>query len=1407
MRQNRRWMQKGAAILAMAASTALSGWPTPVFSAIPDDGVFDVHLTPKNLTYQYNNAPLAANVTGYNYIGGMMLPLAQTADVIGSYIKVNAPAGTASGWVESPDNSFSLNMKNRTIQLGDEERMIPQGVLSLVGNEIYMDASFLASLLPVRFLINYDVNAVELIPQTDLRVFQRMDFISNYFADVRSWGQNVPPEWPQSAQMPPAATASYGQPQQTPTTGVGLTPQVAGSVKEGRPASVPVGDSQIATHSPPAVASGQAGVPASPSVDSNALQPVGPTSSSQSREDVNQSAPVTPVYAENTAAAKEATDEKSRRPGAINVTSWNRIVLDTQENSGPLQAGSATLNEDDLLILQPELEKIRGDYIEVYRHENGYYLPLGHLMDILEIAIGVNPVGMEASGFYISEDQTFYLDGNANEAIINGTRTTFPDGLIVTNPFELYVDANLLSQLLPIDFQLDVSQLTLAVLPEVELPIQARLRREEKWNERAAWHAFTTSARLRNKDLPLIETPYELVTPPTVDVRAGTAYFSGVDSDNDPVRGDLSVVATGDVGYANVEAFAQADTAEGDQPLRTLRIKAGREDYQGRLLGPLQATEVYVGDVQSYPMPLVSDSNLGRGAKISNRDTRRPDLFDRTNFFGDAQPGWEVELYQNSVLIDFQVVGEDGRYQFENVPVYYGDNTFRIVQYGPQGQKREEVRDFNIGDDMPQKGEFHYAASANEVNQDIFGLGNNLAPVNRGREDGWAFVGQAEYGLTNWLSAGVGAAQVPLRNQTGNVATYRFASAGMKASLMGIRTSFDMAYDVENGGWGTQLTGFTRWNGYNIRAEQRFYNDFESSEQRRSFVRPLLIDPDPLDDVFTIDSRSESRTELNVSRNYDLPVLNSVNTAFNLRHEEYEAGESDSAVGMRLSKTIDRSNISGDIRYRNISGTQTSDDNTVDGSLSLRHRLDDLLIRGVARYEVTPDTELTGFNLSLQKQFTDMVNGRLDYTQSLIGNERKRLTGYLNWDFETFYLSPRFEIDEEADYILGLDLQFSLGMDDRTNQWLMTSERIAQSGSLSTRAFLDENNDGIMNEGEQPLQDVAIVGSGTAYTNEQGYAYTPRIPTHYPYRVQADTSNIMDFVAKPKEEAYNIVARPGVTTKLDIPVIPTLDIDGNAYLELNGEEIEYPGLLLELVNEEGEVVKGIRTEYDGYYYLAEITPGNYTLRISEKEAEYKQLSAESYAVNTVQLRNEHPDGYVQGYDFHVKRELTEEQVAALAEEEAQDALEDAEILLNGEEEPLSPQITPTVSVPANVPEGKNPNDNVITPVSGPATVEADQISPETLLPALPAVDEQERASFVQTGMFCDYTNAQRQLETLQIAGFDANIRAREYQGNSCFTVQIGPAADLAAAERVIESLEKLGIGSATIVEENAEIYE
>ena len=59
---------------------------------------------------------------------------------------------------------------------------------------------------------------------------------------------------------------------------------------------------------------------------------------------------------------------------------------------------------------------------------------------------------------------------------------------------------------------------------------------------------------------------------------------------------------------------------------------------------------------------------------------------------GDIQPGWDVELYRNDVLINALTAGPDGRYVFNDIELLYGNNTFRLIFYGPQGQIREKTK-------------------------------------------------------------------------------------------------------------------------------------------------------------------------------------------------------------------------------------------------------------------------------------------------------------------------------------------------------------------------------------------------------------------------------------------------------------------------------------------------------------------------------------------------------------------------------------------------------------------------------------------------------------------------------------------------------------------------------------------
>src|SRR3546814_8481033 len=93
----------------------------------------------------------------------------------------------------------------------------------------------------------------------------------------------------------------------------------------------------------------------------------------------------------------------------------------------------------------------------------------------------------------------------------------------------------------------------------------------------------------------------------------------------------------------------------------------------GRLLGPLKATHYGVGDVGLRSTGIVAASAPGRGAVLTNRPVERPDAFDKTDFRGDLPAGWDAELYRNGQLLAFTSPNSDGRYEFIDVPLQYGD--------------------------------------------------------------------------------------------------------------------------------------------------------------------------------------------------------------------------------------------------------------------------------------------------------------------------------------------------------------------------------------------------------------------------------------------------------------------------------------------------------------------------------------------------------------------------------------------------------------------------------------------------------------------------------------------------------------------------------------------------------------
>jgi hypothetical protein len=173
-------------------------------------------------------------------------------------------------------------------------------------------------------------------------------------------------------------------------------------------------------------------------------------------------------------------------------------------------------------------------------------------------------------------------------------------------------------------------------------------------------------------------------------------------------------------------------------------------------------------------------------------------------------------------LLDAQVVGSDGRYEFLDVEIFFGNNVFRIVSYGPQGQVQEEVKTFRIDSSMLAKGQLHYETSVDEKSRTLFGVDEEGRSLNHGNTP--RFASNLEYGLLGNTTLNMGVVRTPLSD--GRV--HHYQKSGVRNSFGNIFTNLDFVNDWDTGGWASELTIHTAIKGVNVKFEQQNVSNFFS---------------------------------------------------------------------------------------------------------------------------------------------------------------------------------------------------------------------------------------------------------------------------------------------------------------------------------------------------------------------------------------------------------------------------------------------------------------------------------------------------------------------------------------------------------------------------------------------------
>ncbi|MEM1053503.1 MAG: carboxypeptidase-like regulatory domain-containing protein [Pseudomonadota bacterium] len=825
-------------------------------------------------------------------------------------------------------------------------------------------------------------------------------------------------------------------------------------------------------------------------------------------------------------------------------------------------------NEDDYLLLQLTIKNFKLSYdVRGYQTDRGVCLDLADVVQSLDLPIRIDKKSRRATGWLFAEDQEITIDRSSN--IVQNVNTG-PVPLandIYDTPEGWCVEIDALSRWFGIEFKPNLFNSSVELKSETDLPFMQAIERRKR-GERI---------RPRNVTFDLSQYPqskmeYRSWRTPSVDV------VTNLEARKDNgLSGRVEFFAAGEALGASYTARISTDDNLNPQ---AIRLRAYRSDANGGLLGPLKATDVAIGDVETVPGRLVGQTGVGRGAFVTNRPLNQTSRFSSTVLRGTLPAGWDAELYRNGQLLAFQGSREDGRYEFIDIDLFFGRNDFEVVLYGPQGQIRRERSSIPVGVNQLEPGQTHYWAGVIQENRDLIQL-RSLATQSSQQPQEWRWGTGVERGLSQRTSVGLG-----FHNLFRNDARHTYTEATLTHSLSFAQVELAAAHEF-GGGVVTNLNTLGRVGNVNFGANARvFFGDFagEFSDNDLDYLGGVNFS-----------------TALSMGR-LSLPIQGAVS------HAKRPNGETINAFSLITSVNLGRLSLSTQFTHEKDSGRPQNDNTEV--TLIANRRWRDIRLRGNATFRTNgPDTGLESATVRLEADIGEdgVVQGDLDYLSS---SDEYRFTAGYTHRFKEISLRADAFVTSRGGVGAGIQAAFSLGPDPVSGGVRVTQAKLARNGAAAVTVFRDDNGND-RRDLDEPLLKNVLVEAGLrttdAITGENGTAIVDELRPFFPVLVGIDESSLEDPFLAPSTKGIVVTPRPGVAAKIELAVSPTGEVEGSL---LSPSGTEQSGVRLQLIDERGAVAADTISEFDGFFLFQRVPYGEYRLRVSDEAAQALQIRSE-----------------------------------------------------------------------------------------------------------------------------------------------------------------------------------------------------
>ena len=322
------------------------------------------------------------------------------------------------------------------------------------------------------------------------------------------------------------------------------------------------------------------------------------------------------------------------------------------------------------------------------------YLPVTDIFSFLKIKNNPSAQLDSITGSFINPVAIYSIDNIHHQIRYQGKNYPLISNDLIKTETNLYLKSSLFGQIFGLDCTFSFRSLSVNLSSKLELPLIREMRLEQMRTNishlRGEVKTDTTIAR---------KFPAFHFGMADWSIISNQQFPGGTDTRVNLVLG--TVIAGGEanalLNYDNTTPFTEKQQqyqwhfVNNDQPA----------------LRQVTAGKIYTTSTSSIFDPVV-------GIQFTNTPTTYRRSFGTYTLSDITEPNWIVELYVNSVLVDYIKADGSGFYKFE-VPLVYGNSAVKLKFYGPWGEERIKEQNMSIPFNFLPPKEFEYNLSGGLV--------------------------------------------------------------------------------------------------------------------------------------------------------------------------------------------------------------------------------------------------------------------------------------------------------------------------------------------------------------------------------------------------------------------------------------------------------------------------------------------------------------------------------------------------------------------------------------------------------------------------------------------------------------------------------------------------------------------